>query len=317
MAKARRERIYLVPRWPGVVLGIVTFALLLVFALGIMTSSNQPIPAALGISLLVAGLVALILTNENLRGVEVAVAQVPPVAAGDPARLELTVRNDSERERIGLEVRPGLRWNTAWKIWKRRESSSADVPLLQPGRNVTVRLPIPATQRGRHPLPEVWVASVIPVGLCFAWKRFAPAGHYIVHPRPLGRPLERVVAGGSGDLAGEASADGHEDVSGHRPYRAGDPLSRMDWRVFARTGEMLVRTLEGDRGCGEAALRWEDTGFLEDVEARLEQLSCWIDQCLREGRPFRLELPGARGDLDSRNPGACLEALATFPSGLA
>ncbi len=63
-----------------------------------------------------------------------------------------------------------------------------------------------------------------------------------------------------------------DDVSGHRPYNPGDMLSRMDWRVFARTGELVVRTLE-DGGDDEIAIRWDDTRS-QDTERRLEQLSC-------------------------------------------
>ena len=102
-----------------------------------------------------------------------------------------------------------------------------------------------------------------------------------------------------------------DDVSGHRPYHPGDRLSRLDWRVFARTGELVVRTLE-DGGEEEVLLRWTDTRFLKDPERRLEQLSFWMNQCVQEGRPFSLVLGGVGEGLSSANLAACREALAVF-----
>ncbi|CAN5338572.1 hypothetical protein BH10PSE11_BH10PSE11_27620 [soil metagenome] len=306
MAKKRRERIYLVPRISGMVMG---FVLLLIFALGFAFPNVRDLSQPLGIALLVAGVVILIQTNENLGQVEITNCHSFPTAAGEPALLELTLRSGAKSERTGLQVRPALRWRTAWKL---REPAQATLAVLEPNHAAVVRLPIPTTRRGRYAMPDLWVCSILPVGLCFAWKVFPSHGEYFVYPRPRGVPLNR--AAGQGRQAGEGPSGGNEDVSGHRPYEAGDPLSRLDWRVFARTGKPVVRTLEDGSG-GEVILRWDDTRFLVDVEERLEQLSFWIDECIREERPFRLEFHSAHSELSSRNIAACREALAIYDGG--
>jgi len=303
MAKRGRERIFIVPRWTGLVFA---FVLLCVFALGFGFQTTRSLTQTLGIALVVAGLVALIQSNENLRGVAITGCRTAPVAAGEAAVLELTLRNAADRERIGMHVREGMRWLIAWRT---RPRTSAWVPVIEAGETLVVRLAIPTSRRGRYPVPELWVSSVMPMGICFAWKVFASQGEYFVYPAPRGIPIEG--DGRMGHGANEGVDRGSEDVSGHRPYEPGDPLSRMDWRVFARSGKVVVRTLE-EGGGGEIALRWEDTRFLPDTEARLEQMSYWIAQCVREGRTFRLELPSHRNDLSSRNVIACYEALATF-----
>lgn len=304
MAKKRRERIYLVPRWSGIVFA---FLLLLIFALGFAFTEARGLTQTLGIALLVAGVVAMIQSNDNLRGIEITACHSTPTAAGEEPVLELTLRNHAERERTGLQMRRGALWRTAWF---RRRSVSASLPVIESGATSTVRLPLPATRRGRHAVPALWACSIMPVGLCFAWKVFPGAGEYFVYPRPRGLPLEPGT--GKGRHTGSLSSlTGSEDVSGHRAYEVGDPLSRLDWRVFARSGKLVVRTLE-DGSSGEVLLSWDDTRFLDHDEQRLEQLSYWIAQCVREERPFRLELRGASGDLTSRNLTACYEALATF-----
>ncbi len=302
MAKRRRERIYLVPRWSGLVFA---FVILLIFALGFAFPHAREFTQPLGIALLVAGVVILIQTNDNLRQVEITACYSTPSAAGDPVWLEVSLRNDGENERLGLQVRQALNWRTAWRV---RQAESSTLAMLEARQSATIRVALPASRRGRYRIPNLWVCSILPVGLCFAWKVYPGSGDYVIYPRPRGLPLD--LATGSGRLPGEGSFGGSEDVSGHRPYQPGDMLSRMDWRVFARTGQAMVRTSEDGSG-GEIFLRWDDTQALSDDERRLEQLSYWIDQCIREDRPFRLLLhPG--DDLSNRNVAACREALATF-----
>lgn len=305
MAKPRRERIFIVPRWTGLAYATL---LLMVFALGFAFISSSGLTQTLGIALVVAGLVALIQSNENLRGVTIIGCHATPVPVGETPILEITLRNASTRERIGLQVRTGIKWTRALFV---RSKSTSWVPVLEGGETASTTLTLPPMRRGRHVVPELWVYSIMPVGLCFAWKSFAKSGEYFVYPRPIGVSLESVGHPGISQGINQGQEGGNEDVSGHRPYEAGDPLTRMDWRVFARTGKVVVRTLEEGSG-GEVTLRWEDTRFLTDDEARLEQLSYWIAQCVREGRIFRLELGASRRELSSRNVAACYEALATF-----
>lgn len=288
-----RERIYIVFHWAGLVLGFLIF---LVFGLGFIYREASGLTQTLGITLVVAGVVALIQSNDNLRGVEIIGCRAQPAAAGEAVQLEIIVRNFSDRERIGLVVRTG---------WRVKPRASAWLPVIEGGETATVRLSLPTTRRGRFSMPQLWVSSIRPIGLCFSWKVFAQAGHYFVYPAPRGRPLEPELEGG-----GEGEGD-RDDVSGHRPYNPGDMLSRLDWRVFARTGELVVRTLE-EGGDEEVLLRWQDTRFAGATERRLEQLSLWVDQCVREGRPFRLDLGGGRDNLGAVNITACREALAAF-----
>ena len=288
-----RERIYIVFHYTGLVFAGVVF---LVFAAGFLNRESGALTQTLGITLVVAGVVALIQSNDNLRGLEIVSCRSQPAPAGEPVEVEVTLRNHTDRERIGLTIRTG---------WRVRPRAEAWLPVVDPGETTTVRLALPTSRRGRFAIPQLWICSVRPVGLCFAWKVFPQTGSYWVYPPPRGRPLEPESENGSD---GEGSRD---DVSGHRPYNPGDMLTRLDWRVFARTGELVVRTLE-DGGEEEVAIRWADTRFLTDPERRLEQLSFWIDQCLHEGRPFLLDLGGGSGRLGSGNVAACREALATF-----
>lgn len=303
----KRERIYIIFHWAGL---IFAFAVLLIFALGFAFVNARSLTQITGIALVVAGIVTLIQSNDNLRGVEIAGSRAAPVPAGEDTVVELTLRNTSDRERTGLWIREG-RSRGDW--WRRRPRAAVWVPMLEANESRVVRLRLPTKRRGRFAVPTLWVCSVMPVGLCFAWKVFAECGEYLVYPAPKGRPLNEIFGAGEEELGFREGAisDRSEDVSGHRQYQPGDILSRLDWRIFARTGNLLVRAME-DGGGDEVALRWKDTEFLPDTESRLEQLSFWMTQCLHDGRKFTLDLGNSRGELNGENIVACQEALATF-----
>ena len=298
----KRERIYIVFHWAGL---IFAFAVLMIFGMGFAVPSARGLTQVLGIALVVAGVVALIQSNENLRGIEILGARSIAVPAGEEAVIELTVRNTLDRERIGLWVREKRYWREGWR---RRPRLATWVPILEANETKVVRLKVPTARRGRYPVPTLWVCSVMPVGLCFAWKTFADNGEYLVYPAPRGRPLGEVA--GSGEELSGRDGEESQDVSGHRAYMPGDALSRLDWRVFARTGNLVVRSMEEGAG-DEVVIRWRDTDSLHDTERRLEQISFWVTQCQLEGRTFQLQLPH-RTDLGSENLAACHEALALF-----
>jgi uncharacterized protein (DUF58 family) len=288
-----RERIYIIFHWYGFVFGLLV---ILVFASGYLAPHAAGLVQTLGISLVVAGVVTLIQSNDNLRGIEILHARAEPAPAGGEVAVQVTVRNTSDRERVGLTVRTG---------WRVRPKVSAWLPVLEGGATATVTLALPAGRRGKYRVPQLWVSTLRPMGLCFSWKVFQPEAWNFVYPQPRGRPMETETAdGGTGD-------EGRNDVTGHRAYIPGDNLNRIDWRVYARSGRLAVRTLE-DGEAEQVRLRWADTRFLDDPEQRLEQLSRWIDQCVAENRPFLLDLGGEHPEWNHLNLPLCREALAVF-----
>ena len=79
---------------------------------------------------------------------------------------------------------------------------------------------------------------------------------------------------------------------------------------------LLVREYEQPLGA-EVVLDWRQLNGL-DHEARIGRLARWVDEAEREGRRYRLDLPGQ----PSLGPGsgpqqrhACLRALALLPAG--
>jgi len=251
------------------------------------------------VTLVVAGIVALIRTNGNLRGIEITSCCSDPAPAGDEVVLTIAVTNFSNRERLGFKVRFRDRWSLR---------GAGEIPFLHAGETRTAEMRLPTSRRGRFAIPAIWVSSNLPMGICFAWKIFRDAGKYHVYPRGRSWRQPATGVGQDGKAAGNRQI-GTEDVSGHRAYVPGDLPARMDWKIYARTGHLAVRTFDTN-SAGRTSLRWEDTAFLQNEEDRLEQLSFWVSESLRARLPFELHL--GRRAFNERNISACRIALATF-----
>jgi uncharacterized protein (DUF58 family) len=169
----------------------------------------------------------------------------------------------------------------------------------------TLELALPAPARGRRRIEGLYLVSPHPLGLWQA-RRPLPGMAALVYPRPEGaRPLP-AAAPVPAHWRREAG-----DFQGLRAYTPGDAPRRIDWRVYARRGELAVKDFDG--GAGGHAL-WLDIGVCEgDVEARLSQLCQWVCAAERQGHEYGLRLGGGQ----DRTPGLgrahrrdCLTRLA-------
>ena len=82
----------------------------------------------------------------------------------------------------------------------------------------------------------------------------------------------------------------------------------------ARRDTLLVREYEQPLGA-DVVLDWRQLAGL-DHEARIRRLARWVDEAEREGRRYRLELPGQPPlgpGTGAQHRHACLRALALLP----
>lgn len=286
-----RRRVYVLPTRFGLFFGL----LLLAMGLGALNYNNNP---ALLLVLLLAGAAnaSLLAAHLQLTGLRIEGLDAEPVPAGTPLQMRLHARADPGRARRGLQVVYG---------------ASRSTLSLDDGRGVAMII-VPTRHRGWLALQRIRVSTTRPLGLARAWSYLWPQSPLLVYPAPEAQGPPLPVGTGNASVARlQASGD---DVHHLRPYRRGDARRAIAWKPSARRDTLLVREYEQPLGA-DINLDWRAV-HLSDPEARIRRLARWIDEAERQGRRYRLALPGqvAIGPASgSQHRHACLRALALLP----
>ena len=141
------------------------------------------------------------------------------------------------------------RW--AWLLALNRRASvdEAAVPPLPPGGESDVRLTLTPRHRGRVSFVGTSVARREPLGLARALRSVRGPDTLLVLPKRY--PLPPIALPGSrryqpGGIALATSVGDSEEFAALRDYRPGDPLKRIHWRSWARTGRPVVREYQDE-----------------------------------------------------------------------
>jgi uncharacterized protein (DUF58 family) len=300
-----QRNVYIVPTKAGALFAL-TIAVMLV------SSINYQLNLGYVLTFLLAGsgLVSMHLTHATLRGLQLHLRPVAPGFAGGATRLEVVLTNPG-LVRHGIAVR--LRRPPPPAV-----APAPDLPRLvwcdvpEQGQE-TVRLALPLTRRGVHPVPALVVESSFPLGLFRAWTVWRPAQQALAWPAPEvpAPPLPAPAAAGHERRGAPRTTGGEFD--GVRAWRRGDALRQVMWKKVARTGELVSRDTS-QPASRELMLAWHHAAGNTDVEARLSRLSAWVLMADAAGFAWGLELPGiqlapSHGDAHRL---AALERLATW-----
>jgi uncharacterized protein (DUF58 family) len=287
-----RHRVYVLPT----AFGLFFAALLLAMGFGALNYNNNP---ALLLALLLAGAAnaSLLAAHLQLTGLQLEAIAAEPVAAGMPLQVRVHVRAARGRERRGLRV----------------DTDQASAPLSLADGSGQAELALPTLHRGWLAPGRLRISTTRPLGLARAWAYAWPETPLLVYPAPEanGPPLPL----GAGDATAARLHPAGDDVHHLRAYRRGDARRAIAWKPSARRDALLVREYEQPLG-SDVDLDWNATGTL-DREARIRRLARWIDDAERDGRRYRLALPGQPAigpDSGHRHRHACLRALALLPA---
>jgi uncharacterized protein (DUF58 family) len=286
-----RRRLYILPTRAGTALA----ALLLVMLVAGLNYTNS---YALFLTFLLAGFAVVTMhqCHRNLLQVSLEGAIPSATFAGEPARLQLLIGNDTKLPR--LEIDAGALGHSA----------GADLEAYSKQR---VEISIPTSKRGVIRIERIRLATVYPFGLFRAWGWAHLPVEIIVYPRPHG---SLPMPGRSGTRQGLRSRlnAGTEEWLGLRPFRDGDSPRQVDWKAYARGSALLVKEYAS---AGSELYEFDFAQLAQlELEARLEQLARWIVDAEARGEQYGLVLPSQRLEAD-RGPEhrhRCLAALAAY-----
>ncbi|WP_409073274.1 DUF58 domain-containing protein [Micromonospora chalcea] len=226
------------------------------------------------------------------------------VARGEPAAMELTVRNTGRLRAANLVAED------------RCAGALVPVPLLRlrPGRDTVVRYDVPTHRRGVVPVGPLRVVRRDPLGLVALARGYGGTVPVWVHPRI--HPLSAVPTGAGRSLDGRTDSVPHGSITfdSLREYVVGDELRRVHWRTSARVGELMVRE-NVDTSLPRLVVVLDNRasahpgrvgGVAESFEAACEAAASVVAAAVREDLPVQLllvvpaevEPEGAAGPLD-------------------
>lgn len=290
--KLDRRRVYVLPTRFGLFFAALLFAMLL----GALNYNNNP-AFLLALLLGATGLASLIAAHLQLSGLGVDAISAEPVTAGSMLSLHIALSATDARMRRGLQLRC-------------REARATAPPMST--EPVVATLPLATGRRGWIEPGRIRISTTQPLGLAMAWSWVWPDAPLLVYPsvEPQGPPLPP----GDGSANQARLHPAGDDVHHLRGYRSGDPRRAIAWKPSARRDTLLVREYEQPLAI-EVTLDWRTLSQLA-YEQRIQRLAHWVDLAEREGRRYRLLLPGqpvlgpAHGSVHRH---LCLRALALLP----
>jgi uncharacterized protein (DUF58 family) len=160
---------------------------------------------------------------------------------------------------------------------------------------------LPVT-RGEHKLRRIRVGTTYPYALFQTWTFLSSRQKYLVYPALLEQSEQLPEVGSSGG----------DDFSGHKTYEPNDNLNRVDWKIYSRQQQMMVKQFK-DGIQQSLFLDWDNT-TITDFESRLSQLTTWVVMAEKNGYEYQLRLPRytsaiAHGPQQFHQ---CLESLARY-----
>lgn len=275
------------------------------FALGLLVmliaSINYNLSLGYGLVFLLAGaaFVSMHHAFRNLLRLSIAGGRVDPVHAGQPIRFQFWIGNTRRFPRYALRL---------------RGRDSVFPFSVAPEDQTPAELHCMTERRGWISPGRVRLETTYPLGLIKAWSIFLPDTAGLVYPTPERDPPPLPEAGPSPTQGAERD-HGDDDFAGLKTHQISDSPKHVAWKVVARDGPMLTKRFAGASG-GQCELDWYALPPGLDVETRLSRLTAWILAAQSAGRPFGLNLPGARipPALGENHAHHCLKHLALLDS---
>lgn len=255
-------------------------------------SINYNLSLGYALTFLLAGLgiVAIVQSFRNLAGLRLAPARHLPGHAGGQIHFE--VQLESQRPRAGLQL----------------QLHGGFATLSQVNEHSTVRLALPATQRGWQAMPRLTIASTWPLGLVRAWSHVRFDDRCLVYPAPAEQVPPRAHQGGEGN---RPNPDEPDDFFGLRAHRIGDLPQHVAWKASARLEEQL---LSKQFAAEQGETLWFDLAHTPgaSLEEKLSVLTRWVLDAHAERLSYGLHLGSQRitPASGSEHLHACLQALA-------
>ncbi|WP_281645444.1 DUF58 domain-containing protein [Parendozoicomonas sp. Alg238-R29] len=278
------------------------YSFLLVAVLVFLAGVNYRNSLSFGVSFFMVALfqVALWQTWRNLAGITLTARKADSVHAGQLAGFHIACRGEEGRQQQGVMI--------GWPDTTQPDEGLVRVDPL--GEEIETTVSCPASKRGWLSPSRLRIETIYPLGLFRAWSWVDLDQRTLVWPGL--QTVETVASTGFGEEGHRIVPDGMDDFAGFRAFNPTDSAAQVDWKVLARSDELLVRQFHGLAG-EDLWLNYDEAPG-RDME---EKLSWLASQCVQLGNGTQIW--GLRLGGQAIEPGQgtshahrCLDALALY-----
>ena len=176
---------------------------------------------------------------------------------------------------------------------------------------VEISVPLKTANRGWLRPGRLLVESRYPFGLIRAWSWINLECEALVYPQPLEGIADR-QGGDAKEGEQSHSLPGVDDFKGIRSYAPGDSLKRVDWKKYAKRGDLLIK--EFDRAVSDSCYFSLDDYPTKGLESKLSHLCFDVLTAEKSGMQYGLDLKSFVLDpgTGAKHQAHCLEALAKY-----
>lgn len=197
-----------------------------------------------------AGLAGWVMSRGALEGISVERRHRPRVFANDPVPVTLSLGQEGRFDQTLLLVEDEFGASLSG-------SQTSLIPLMTPRWEARLHYQADAERnRGLYLVGPIRLCAADPLGVFHRFKEIACITRLTVYPRPFSLKGYRFLAPrprfGPGLDTHDRIGQGEEIIS-VRPYRGGDPPSRIHWRTSMRRRELHVMELDS-QVLGEAVI---------------------------------------------------------------
>ncbi|NVJ59306.1 MAG: DUF58 domain-containing protein [Gammaproteobacteria bacterium] len=276
--------------------GFLMALMILLMGIGATNYQNNLIFFATFFALTI-GLLSIVLTFNNLVALRFSPHEPEAVFAGSKVKVPISVTSEKAHNAVSLSFKHG-------------PAQSFDV---LPNTETRIVLVTQCTKRGHNTLPKVKVSSIFPFGFLQVWSWLFFSMDYLAYPKPIA-PSFGATTGHQQDEHSNDFQSGTEDFYGLKKYEAGESLSRIHWKSYAR-GKGLQTKEFVDYLSDPNVFDYSQFEQVEH-ELRLSYLSYLIKQAAENNEVFGLKLPDiyivpSKGE---KHMHECLKALALAPT---
>lgn len=257
-------------------------------------------------------LISLFFARANLTQLRVKHLHNHPAYAGDAASSDWVISNLSQQNATAIYLNFVI-------PRRRREDQAKQQPQLGVWLDVAAKssastcLGLPTRRRGVRVMPRLKLSSRFPFGLWEAYTYANGAETIRVFPAPEQPtpPLPRPNPNTHHANANGATTPSGSHISGVRPYRYGDDLRMVAWRLSGRTDELCIRQFDDESAEG-VSLNYSAISVELSVEQKLSRLTAWILEAEAKVIPYSLTLPAKHVPLGigQAHRDLCLNSLA-------